>query len=103
MCRRCQVEAEARKQICCNLNGGICLRLVHSAELISIVNLNQEDFDNNSVLFRSGVPQLGAATNPQKRLVCYRKMFRLLHGVGLTGHKVGLPSCCRAVIDTTYP
>ena len=35
--------------------------------------------------------------------VCYRKLFRLLVGVGTTGLKVTLPSCCRAVIDNTHP
>ena len=103
MCSRCQAEVVQRKQICCNLNPSSCLRLVHLNDLNNLVNLVQGDFDQNAVLFDTGAPQIGAATNAQKRLVCYRKLFRLLHGIGLTGIKVGLPSCCRVMIDTTYP
>ena len=33
-------------------------------------------------------------TPHQKRLVGHRKVFRLIHGVGKTGVKVVLPSCC---------
>ena len=104
MCTNCQAEAQPRKQVCCNFSFNYCLSREHSQELNDLVILTQSDFDNNAAVFTSGaVPQIGAATNAQKRLVCYRKLFRLLVGVGTTGLKVTLPSCCRAVIDNTHP
>ena len=72
-----------------------------------VIKLKADDDDlvYHSILFtRTGVPEsIDACTPAQKRLICYKKIFMILHGVGTTGVQVALPSCVRFLIDVMYP
>ena len=78
--------------------------MVNFPEITQLLTLTDEDLGEHAAVFsRSAVPSLDNLTPAQCRLVCYRKLFRLLVGIGTTGVRLVLPSCCREPIDNTYP
>ena len=74
-------------------------------ELIECVTLSDEDILVNQSLFRRGVVPVHIAdlSPAQSRLIAYKKLFRVLHGIGQTGVQVVTPACCRKLISTTFP
>ena len=81
-----------------------CTRVLNLPDINAFLNLTDEDFEEHRVLFtQTAIPTANTATPAQCRLVCYKMLFRLLNGVGVSGLKVVLPSCCRAVIDAAHP
>ena len=73
--------------------------------ITALVNLQDHDIDEfPHVWTMTPAPaSIAAATNPQKRLLAYGKLFRLLHGIGVHGVQVPLPSCCRVPITAAFP
>ena len=94
------------KKICCGEDANNCLSIEHSAEISeAVLELIPEDLMFFSYLFtRTGAPDSLDNCNPaQKRLICYKKIFMMVYGIGQTGVKVQMPSCIRRLVDSTYP
>ena len=105
VCAHCQPEAEPAKRICCGNAPADCEAVTEAAEIQALLQLVDADIAAHPDLWTSTAPPASVAvmTNQQKRMVCYRKLFRLRLGIEVRGQKVGLPSCCRARINNQYP
>jgi hypothetical protein len=80
-----------------------CLGEIHGEAIAELMVLKDVDITANTDLFKRGLPaSVSVMTNAQKRLLSYRKLFRLLFGIGRAKSKVKLPSCCRAHIVAKY-
>ena len=40
--------------------------------------------------------------NVQKRLVCYHNLYRFFYGIGISGVRIALPSCCVLRVQNEY-
>ena len=71
----------------------------------AVLNLNDDDINVEVSVFTSTASpdSIGSATPAQKRLLYYRKFFRIFHGIGMVGNQVDLPSCVRKSEPSTYP
>ena len=105
VCAHCQPEAVPAKRICCGNAPADCYAVTEAAEIQALLQLVDADIAAHPDLWTTTPPPASVAvmTNRQKRMVCYRKLFRLRVGIGRQGHKVPQPSCCRAPIDNQYP
>lgn len=104
VCQRCQVETKVEKQVCCGESPAGCLSVALAQELVDVVSLVDADLvTHGACLTGQRPPNIAQATPVQKRLLCYRKLFRVVHGIGTTNVQVPLASCCRAIIDQAYP
>ena len=86
--------------------GADCLSVACSHEIHDVLaGLCEDDLATHGAVFsQTAVPESIADCTPaQKRILCYRKLFRLFHGVGETGVKVALPSCVRAGVNIFSP
>ena len=105
-CSRCAHEVNPLKQHCCGASvAGGCLSQVHLAQITALINLHDDDIDALPHVWTTtyAPASIAACTNAKKRLLAYGKLFRLLHGTGLPGVQVPLPSCCRVPISTAFP
>ena len=98
------VEVQQAKQVCCGQEPDDCMSLADDVN-DALDNLVDEDITANPDLFTTTVaPDSIQDCQPnQLRLLCYRKCFRIVFGVGVTGQKLVLPSCIRNVISQQYP
>ena len=109
VCNFCSAdESKQSIMVCCGEPPARCQAIVNGGDITGEVEgLDDDDLVYHSILFtRTGVPEsIDACTPAQKRLICYKKIFMILHGVGTTGvHvQVALPSCVRFLIDVMYP
>ena len=105
-CNRCVHELDPLKQHCCGaIVAGGCLSQIHLAQITALINLHDDDIGAFPHVWTTTYPpaSIAAASNTQKRLLAYGKLFRLLHGTGLPNVRVPLPSCCRAPISAAFP
>ena len=105
-CRRCQHEVDPVKQSCCETRvAGECLSQIHAADIVDVVDLSDGDIHAfNHVWTETDPPaSIAVASNTQRRLIAYGKLFRVIHGTGMHRVQVTLPSCCRAPIDAAFP
>ena len=106
VCDNCQHEDVVAKQRCCGYAPNMCTSITMNDELIeAVTDLTEDDLNNSAVLFtHTNVPDsIDDCTNTQLRLICYRKIFRLVHGIGQTDVKVVLSSCVRKLVSQFYP
>jgi hypothetical protein len=106
VCNHCAVETDPRKKICWCLLGNNCTSTVNSQEINDVMTMLNDDNieEHKSIFTQTAIPlSINVCEPNQKRLICYRKLFRLLHGVGQTGNKVMLPSCVRLQVSTFFP
>ena len=105
ICTRCPVETNARRQVCCEQPEGYCFTATMAEELAPCLDLTVDDIQANGNLWRRGPPpeSVEAMTPAQKRLIAYRKLFRVLHGIGTGGVQVVTPSCCRHAVSMAFP
>ncbi len=92
--------------VCCGEPPTRCHAIVNGGDITEAVQgLDDDDLLYHRNLFtRTGVPDsIDVCTPAQKRLICYKKIFMILHGVGTTGVQVALSSCVRFLIDVMYP
>ena len=82
-----------------------CEAVTLAAEIQALLQLVDDDIAAHPDLWTRTAPPASVAvmTNKQKRMVCYRKLFRLRRGIGRQGQKEAQPSCCRVPIDNQYP
>ena len=78
--------------------------LTHAQDIQDLMVIANHDIAGNLDLWTRTAPptNVAAMTNPEKRMLCYRKLFRVLHGIGRLHQQLILPSCCRAPIDRLY-
>ena len=80
-----------------------------------LLTANEEDMRRSSDRVKTKLPSDGpgeftgpavksfnACNSKQKRIVCYHKLFRFLYGIGITGVRIALPSCCVLRIQNEY-
>jgi hypothetical protein len=105
VCGNCVPEVAPSKRVCCDQAPAHCDAVSDAAEIHALLHLTNADIAAHPDLWTVTAPPVSVLvmTNPQKRIVCYRKLFRLRIGIGTQGHKVALPSCCRSAINTAYP
>jgi hypothetical protein len=105
VCSHCVPEVVVAKRVCCMFAPALCDAVTHATEIQALLHLTHADIAAHPDLWTRTPPPASVAvmTNLQKRLVCYRKLFRLLTGIGRQGHWSVLPSCCRAPIGNAYP
>ena len=105
VCDNC-VQEPPRKQVCCGRDPANCWSVTTADELNdAVVNLTDDDLNTEAALFTSTAPpeSIAAASPAQKRLLCYRKIFRIFHGIGQLGVQVNMPSCVRKSVPLMYP
>ena len=98
-------ESVPTKKVCCGMNRGECIYVVNRDAIEdAILNLSDEDLSNCSSMFvKTGPPlSIGECSLVQIRMICYRKLFRLLFGIGRSGEKVKLSSCVRVSVSELY-
>ena len=105
VCAHCPPETDPAKRICCLHTPAQCDSVTNAAGIQALLHLTNADIAAHPDLWTTTASpaSVPVMTNPQKRLLCYRKLFRLLVGIGQQGHQVALPSCCRAPITNLYP
>ena len=105
VCSHCQPETDPAKRVCCLQTPAQCDSITNAVGITALLHLTNADIAAHPDLWTTTAPpaSVAAMTNPQKRMVCYRKLFRLLFGIGQVGYQVVLPSCCRAPINNLYP
>ena len=104
-CDHCVPEVDPAKRVCCGQIPATCDAVTNAMAIQGLLVLTYNEIVTNPDLwYQTGPPaSVAVMTNRQKRALCYRKLFRLLYGVGQQGNKVPLPSCCRVPINNTYP
>ena len=91
--------------MCCGELPDACTSVVMNEEIVdAITDLSDADLEESRVLFTTtAVPDsIDDCTNAQLRLICYRKIFRVVHGIGQANVKVVLGSCCRKLVSQFY-
>ena len=101
ICTFCVIESNHTMQVCCYESTCVTISQIFNDLLL----LTADDLAVNPDIFsRTGVPaSIAVMTNKQKRLLAYRKAFRLLIGIGRTGEHVILPSCVRNLVKSIFP
>ena len=95
-----------KEPVCCGFSPSDCLSVINSSEINdALMGLCDDDIQANGDLFsKTEVPESLEDCSPaQRRLLSYRKVFRIIEGVGKKGRKVKLPSCVRKGVTLFFP
>ena len=98
-CGRCPRDEIVARRLCS------CFEDVYRDEIETyVLALEDSDIWSFPHLWTKTAPpeSIATATNKQKRMLSYSKIFRLLHGIGEKGKQVLTPSCMRKHASVRY-